>query len=212
LRRISAELHDGPAQDLGYALLRMDGIQTSPQQNEGQSPDEDANLCRIQEIKGSLQHAMQEIRAIASGMGLPELDKLTLAQTLERVIRAHEQRTGSLVSFQSTGILNQASLSSKIIVYRLVQEALNNSYRHAGGKGQVVKASCDQNSLFIEISDEGPGFDVQQEINQDGHLGLPGIYDRVNSLGGRVQIKSREGEGTLILAEIPLQTGENSYE
>jgi len=212
LRRISAELHDGPAQDLGYVLLRLDGIQPNSLQNQDQSHPDESNAVRINEIKSSLQHAMQDIRAIASGMGLPELDTLSLEQTLERVVSAHEQRTGSKVDFHYDGIQKQGSLSSKIIVYRLVQEALNNSFRHADGKGQVVKAMCNQKELCIEISDLGPGFDVQQEIDQDGHLGLSGIYDRVNSIGGNVQIKSTQGQGTLILAKIPLQRGENSNE
>jgi signal transduction histidine kinase len=208
LRRISAELHDGPAQDLGYVLLRLDGIQPQSQPNQDLSLSYGTYSIRLNEIKGSLQHAMQEIRAIASGMGLPELDTLSLEQTLTRVVRAHEQRTGTKVDFSYSGMQNQGSISVKIIVYRLVQEALNNSYRHAGGKGQRVKANCDQNELCIEISDQGPGFDIQQDFNHDGHLGLSGIYDRVTSLGGRVQIKSIEGQGTLILAQIPLETGE----
>ena len=177
LRRISAELHDGPAQDLGYTILRLDGIRALI----AGCPDNQTNggdgISRLKEIEDSLQHAMVEIRAISSGMGLPELDGLAFDQTLERVITSHERRTGTKVNFSFEGRAQSTSLSTKIISYRLVQEALNNSFRHAGGKGQEVRATMNDNELFIEVSDQGPGFDVNEKINQESSYGAIG-YER----------------------------------
>lgn len=207
LRRIGAELHDGPAQDLGYALLRLDGVLAQAEKLPDAALREPSATNELKDIETSLQHALQEIRAISSGMGLPELDQLSLPETLERVVQAHERRTGTKVDYLYEGSAEQASLSAKITSYRLVQEALNNSFRHAKGIGQQVRASCQDGELNIQVSDQGAGFDAQHKIDQDVHLGLSGIRERVNSLGGLFHIESVKGQGTLIKAQIPLQTG-----
>src|SRR5664279_332406 len=103
-------------------------------------------------------------------MGLPELKGLSLKQSLERVIRTHEHRTGTNVLFMFEGTAKTVSQITKIISYRLVQEALNNSFRHAGGKDQRVRVVLNGNDLFIEVSDHGPGFDVNEKIAQEFHM------------------------------------------
>ena len=207
LRRIGAELHDGPAQDLGYALLRLDGMKAEVENSPSATSQEQAQANKLNEIESSLQHAMKEIRAISSGMGLPELKPLSLAETVQRVVSAHQRRTGTTVEYSFEGTHEKGSLSTKIIVYRLVQEALNNSFRHAGGQGQAVWVTCSDREMCVEVSDRGPGFDVHQKIDQDVHLGLSGIQDRVNSLGGEVSIESTPGKGTLISSADPAPSG-----
>jgi signal transduction histidine kinase len=145
-------------------------------------------------------------------MGLPELTGLTLEQTLERVVKSHERRTGTQVRCSFQGSPQPNSLSIKIITYRLVQEALNNSFRHAGGKDQRVRATWDIENIFIEVSDHGPGFNVGEKIDQEVHTGLSGMRNRVDSIGGRVEIESKPGSGTILRATIPLQTGDESNE
>jgi signal transduction histidine kinase len=212
LRRISAELHDGPAQDLGYSLLRMDGVIAHAENPLTVQQDGYSSKRELEDIQDSLQRAMQEIRAISAGMGLPELDQLSLPETLERAVRAHERRTNKPVNRAYGTIPDQACLPSKITLYRVIQEALNNSFRHAAGIGQKVQASSNGNMLDIEVSDLGPGFDIEQRIDQEIHLGLSGIRERVESLGGLCQIISELGKGTRILARIPLQAVENNHE
>lgn len=218
LRRISAELHDGPVQDLGYSILRMDSVigraENLPAhdiQGVLRDPQENSFKTELDAIENSLQRAMQEIRAISAGMGLPELNQLTLTELLERAVRAHERRTGTQVSLLVQALPDQASLPSKITVYRLIQESLNNSYRHGRGIQQQVDVHCDENQLSISVSDGGPGFDTHKKIDPDDHLGLSGIRERVESLGGWIEITSELGKGTRILANIPLQfiEGEN---
>jgi signal transduction histidine kinase len=205
LRRISADLHDGPTQELGAALLRLDRVVG---QNETCRLVNLNSQCNIQlpAIQSSLQHALEEMRSIAAGFGLPQLESFTLAELLKRVVRLHERRTGTTVSLNFRDLPDQTDLPTKIAIYRLIQEALNNSYRHAGGMDQQVHVSIDENEFLVEVSDQGPGFDTAQSIGWEGHLGLSGMRERVECLGGRFKIESEPGHGTRVIARLPLQT------
>jgi signal transduction histidine kinase len=212
LRRVSAELHDGPAQYLGLALLRLDHVvvcctEPSPTNTDGDEIEEDLEV-----IQSSLQHALQEVRAISAGLGLPQLGNLTLTDILTRVVRAHERRTATNVILSVAGLPEQAPLPVKITVYRFIQEALNNAYRHGGGVGQQVEVRCDDTELSVEVLDQGPGFDGAQDSDWDKHLGLVGMRERVESLGGRFRIESQPGRGTKVIACLPLQATDVTYE
>jgi signal transduction histidine kinase len=136
------------------------------------------------------------------------LNQLTLAESLTRVVRGHEQRTRTKVILEQRDIPNHASLPVKITLYRLVQEALNNAYRHAGGLDQRVNVSCAAGQLDVEVSDQGPGFSYDQVTGWDKHLGLVGMRERVESLGGSFRVESAPGHGVKIIASLPLQEEE----
>ncbi len=204
LRRISAELHDGPAQDLGLALLRLDSIiahcgACPLTHTQGHQVNRDLDT-----IQTSLQRALGEVRTLATGLRLPELDNLTITETLAQVARVHKRRTGTEVTLSLNGLPEGAPLPVKITLYRLVQEALNNAYRHGGGAGQKVRVGRDGDHLSIEVSDQGPGFDWGQVDDRDEHLGLAGMRERVESLGGLFHIETKLGQGAKILARLPI--------
>jgi signal transduction histidine kinase len=155
-------------------------------------------------VQSSLHHALQEIRAISAGMGLPELENLTLAETVLRAVRAHERRTGTPVTLNMDGVPDNLSVPVKITVYRIIQEALSNAYRHAGGADQQVDVSCAHNQLNLIVSDRGPGFDETHAAEWDEHQGLVGMRERVESLGGTFLIESQLGRGTHVIARLPL--------
>lgn len=202
LRRVGAELHDGPAQDLGLSLLKLDAVVGKMEAQAG-GPVQPAWAEQITEVEGALQNALKEIRAIATGLSLPQLAELGLPETIIRVVRAHERRTGTRVTLEQEKLPVQIDLPLKITIYRLIQEALNNAYRHAGGAGQRVCVKPDGDHLIVEIADSGPGFDPQQRIANSGRLGLSGMRERVESLGGTFRIESAPGQGTRIIARVP---------
>jgi len=212
LRRIGAELHDGPAQDISLALLRLDHEIARCEMYGGARPNGQQDSENLAVIETSLQHALQEVRAISSGLGVPNLGDLTLAETVAQVVRAHERRSGTKLLLNLDDLPTQASLPVKITVYRVIQEALNNAYRHAGGINQQVLARCETGDLIVEISDRGSGFDGAQVAGSDEHLGLVGMRERVESLGGLFRIESGPGCGTKVIARLPLQAGEGMYE
>ena len=100
------------------------------------------------------------------------------------------------------GTPERASLPVKITLYRLVQEALSNATRHAGGVGQAVALCYDAGRLHIEVSDAGPGFVDGGAAEWDKHLGLVGMRERVESLGGNFRVASVPGQGTKIMADL----------
>jgi signal transduction histidine kinase len=207
LHRIGAELHDGPAQELGLAVLKLDALagRLESKPDEAAQP---ATAAQLSTIGLGLQNALKEIRAIAAGVSLPQLASLSVTETVRRAIQAHERRSGTSVQENLAEIDLGAPLPIKITLYRLVQEGLNNAFRHAGGLGQSVKLGLNDNLLILEIADRGPGFDIDSAQSKDGRLGLNGMRERVESLGGQFRILSEIGEGTTILAELPVQVTE----
>lgn len=190
LRRIGADLHDGPAQLLAYAALRLDGeaLRRSTRSDE-------TSRNEIVAIKASLDEAMQEIRTICSGLVLPQIEGASLPDILKEAIRAHRMRTGTSVDLSVSASPEHLSPAAKICIYRFVQEGLNNAYRHAGGIGQAVCQRSEGGIVIVEVTDGGSGFDLTQV--RPSSLGLAGLRERVESLGGTFEITSSE-TGTVL--------------
>lgn len=206
LRRVGSELHDGPAQDLGLSLLNLDAMVGRFEAHQLEQVDQ-ATLDQLTEIQASLGSALKEMRGIATGVSLPQLTELSLAETIIRVVRTHERRTSTQVTLELDNVPDQVSLPYKITVYRLIQEALNNAFRHANGLGQQVRVHCEGDQIVVEIFDSGPGFHPEQVATWDGHLGLSGMRERVESLGGLFKIESQIQQGTTVMAYLPCQLG-----
>jgi signal transduction histidine kinase len=210
LRRIGSELHDGPAQDLGLALLQIDILSAQLEKQPG-GAENPAQIQLVSGIQTLLQNTLKEMRAIASGLSLPQLNDLSLAETILRAVRSHERRSGSRVGLEMQNLPDEAPLPVKITVYRIIQEALNNAYRHAGGLGQQIMADCKDEILSLNISDQGPGFEPDRS-NSDDHLGLSGMRERVESLGGTFQMESQSGAGVRLVVHLPLNAKGNGDE
>jgi signal transduction histidine kinase len=172
---------------IALASLRIDSeIFTSPGTRIDKREQE------IVSIKLSLEEAMREIRNICRGLILPQIETSSLSEVLDRAVLAHEQRTGTVVGLTNLSHPLTLAQSAKICVYRFVQEALNNAFRHGGGVGQRVVAFARDAKLVIEVSDKGDGFDP--ESLPPTSLGLAGLKERVESLGGEFEIAtSRDG-------------------
>lgn len=211
LRRISSDLHDGPAQDLSLALLRIDALAEACIKCEvlvaqGRPVAEDFEI-----METALRSSMQEIRAISAGLRLPELEDLSPAEVASRAARDYKRKTRRQVKLMDEDAPEAAPVPVKITLYRLVQEALANGYRHAGGTGQSVRIWGDNGDLQIEIADTGIGFDTQNILG-DGHLGLVGMRERVEVLGGTFSVHTSLGGGTRVHAIIPLDLVEYAQE
>ncbi len=201
LRRISADLHDGPAQLLGLVLLRLDDLNPASADAEKHSP---AQKNDFEAIRRTLDDALGEIRNLSAGLALPELEKLSLHETMEKAVQRHERRTGTYVQGSYDNLPEKITMPFKISAYRFIQEALANAFLHAGAKDQRVDAGYDGHALQIVVSDNGPGFDLSNMASGDG-LGLLGLRERIESLGGSFEINSATGAGTRVSARIPLE-------
>ena len=204
LRRFSAELHDGPAQEISLALLRLDHIAARCSADGLEPAAKDAMEQDVDVIQSSLRRALQDVRATSSGLLLPELGTLSVAKTVEHALRGHRRRTGATPRVTLRDLPEQAPLATKIALYRIVQEALTNGWRHAGGAEQVVTVEGRDGRLRIEVADAGPGFDPSTIGASEEHLGLLGMRERAESLGGEFEIRSAPGHGTRVVATLPL--------
>ncbi|WP_412027662.1 sensor histidine kinase [Deinococcus yunweiensis] len=200
LSRVSSDLHDGPAQDLSYALLRLDslGAHATGAQQEA-----------LDSVEQSLESALREVRAIATDLRLPDLAGLTLREVLERALRDHRRRAGVDVPLHAAALPDDVPLPVKITAFRIVQEALNNAHRHApGGTVTVTADTADLDRLVLRITDDGPGF-TWCGAAPDGHLGLVGMRERAESLGGTFTVRAQTQGGTVVEARVPLHPEEH---
>lgn len=210
LRRLGAELHDGPAQLLGLALLRLDSLDHRSIARQHGNADHNApsgSSSDVETIRTALRDALNEIRNISVGFSLPLLDRLSIAETLKAAVRDHIRRTNTAVETDISAEGDGAVHPIKAAAFRFVQEALNNATRHAGAAGQRVHAHRHNGSVVIEVSDRGQGFDPAQPARDD-QLGLVGMRERIESLGGEFEIRSTTGGGTFLKARLPLNSGE----
>lgn len=202
-RRLGADLHDGPAQLLTLILLRLDEL-AALSTSTTREP--------LETIRNAAQESLREIRGISRGLALPEINELNLDELLKLVVQRHEQRSETKVQLDLGELPEALSLSYKICVYRLVQEALNNAFHHAGGQGQRVSAKCRQGVLEVQVADTGAGIDKGLQAATGSHrsrLGLVGMRYRVESLGGTFELESAPGQGTRVTARFDLHDDEN---
>ncbi|MGO4388727.1 sensor histidine kinase [Microvirga sp. 2YAF29] len=196
LRQMGYDLHDGVAQLVSLALLRLGKVRDNPHDHD--------NLNRTQK---ALSDALSDIRNICKGLLLPEVEKLTLKDALTFMIRHHERTTGTIIIRNISELPEQAPQFVKIALCRFVQEGLNNAFKHAGGRGQQVNIHWDGVSIEIEVSDKGPGMCEPEDHVKHPGFGLAGLRDRIESIGGTVNMRSRPETGTCIKASLPLAMG-----
>ncbi|WP_137930180.1 sensor histidine kinase [Mesorhizobium comanense] len=192
LRRIGADLHDGPAQLVALAALRLDSPVFSG--------DGESRPAEVEMIRKTLQDAMREIRGICTGLVLPQIETAAATDILRLAVEEHEHRTRTSVTLTLPEHLPELGPSEKISIYRFVQEGLNNAYRHGRGQDQAVRAGMRSGRLFVEVSDGGPGFDPARAEG----LGLAGLRERVESIGGQFETLTG-AQGTRLVISLSVE-------
>ncbi len=183
LRRVSADLHDGPAQLISLAALRIGSLTLKHNDKK--------TLSEVEAISSALREAMGDIRSICKGLSLPEIEKQSLSEIIKAVVGSHEAHSSTNVAVEvPTGNI-ELEPHVKICIYRFVQEGLNNAFRHGAGKGQRVVAELSgdnelQISVYNDFTEAGQktGLDDEQKAPQGSGLGLIGLRERVEALGG----------------------------
>lgn len=208
LSRIVLDIHDGPVQYLFTALSLLAGLQ---QELAAQLPDSDLSP-RLARVATLLESSLYEIKFFLGTFRPPEFRSRSFAAIVEGLVIQHEEWTGNMVELSIENVPDELNLCLKIALYRVLQEALSNANRHSGAGRHRVRVWGEPDCICLEVIDDGRGFDPPDldEDEDDGdrvdHIGLRGMRDRVELVGGSFQVFSKPGAGTRISVTAPIQT------
>jgi signal transduction histidine kinase len=197
IKRIAHALHDEAGQLLAAVHLSLDQME--------RQLDPEAKV-RLQEVKGLLNDVEHQLRHLSHELRPTLLDDLGLVPAIEFLSEGVAKRTGIHVAIRSS---YQRRLPAPIetALYRVVQEALNNISKHAQAVSVRIRLRSYGKAVQCSITDDGVGFDPSAvKNNPQGHgLGLLGMRERLQPLGGVVEIDSNPGQGTKLLITVPTE-------
>jgi signal transduction histidine kinase len=202
IRNIGADLHDGPSQHLSFIALQIEKLRRADSTG--------ARERVIRTIAQAIDDALRELRAIAKQLLLPELENLELAGIVERVTKLHRARTGKATVVEVIGDVPPLTNAVKICVFRFLQECLNNAQRYAGSHGLTIRCSYTEAKLKVAVSNSGPPSTFSAPLRDPSDtLGLFGLRERIESLGGFLQICPLRDGGMRIEMQLDLAGGLN---
>lgn len=184
-RRISRELHDQSGQDLLWIRLQMEMLENSISDEAGQPWK-----SKLSEIRDMTEKTIVEIRRLIGALSPAVLEQLGLVPALRQLINRFRQNHTSRVRLQ-VGRMKPLPKQLEVIMYRLVQECLNNIGKHSFCSNVMISVSHADGNLRLCVEDDGVGFRVEDALNKPGSFGLAGIRERVALLGGSCEIESR---------------------
>jgi PAS domain S-box-containing protein len=161
----------------------------------------------LRDARDTAQEALREMRLLIFELRPLALEKSGLAGALQTRLDAVEKRAAVQVEYRVEGVEGMVDagwlpLSAQQELYHIAQEALNNSLKHAKAQHLRVCLRLDDETFFLEVADDGAGFDPAAAGGRGG-MGLPGMRERVQRLGGRLAIESEPGCGTTVRVEVP---------
>jgi two-component system, NarL family, sensor histidine kinase DegS len=197
-KRLSREIHDGPAQMMANVLMRSNLIDRIFREKGA-----DAALKEISDLKVSVRNALSEVRRIIYDLRPMALDDLGIGPTLKKYLSTiMEYNAGVDIQFVSYNNERRISSDYEVAIFRLVQESVNNALKHGKPKNIIVKFEWLRDEINVVVKDDGAGFDT--EHIREGSFGLIGMNERIELLKGNLKITSTIGKGTTIMMKVPL--------
>ncbi|MET3655750.1 sensor histidine kinase [Sporosarcina sp. resist] len=198
-KRLSRDIHDGPAQMLANVMIRT-GLIEKIFVEKGPQPA----LGELADLKVMVRNALYEVRRIIYDLRPMALDDLGLIPTLRKYLSTIEEYEKNVeIHFQNSGQEQRFQTNFEVSVFRLVQESVSNALKHGKSKDIWVKTEWLRDIMNIIIKDNGQGFN-QNEV-KDKSFGLIGMRERIDLLKGDMTITSTPGNGTMIHFRIPLR-------
>ncbi|MFC1910579.1 sensor histidine kinase, partial [Chloroflexota bacterium] len=160
-----------------------------------------------QDIRDEVRKILTEVRHFSQELRPSVLDDIGLIPAVQWLASDLTKNYGIDVPFEITGDQRQLAPESELMLFRIIQEALTNVRKHSQATRAFVKMFFSEDSLRVYIEDNGRGlgsFPGISNLTRVGKLGLTGINERVQLLGGTLKIESRPGEGTSLIVEVPL--------
>jgi signal transduction histidine kinase len=193
-RRIARELHD----EVGQALTGLKLTLENHRRSEPREPRE--RLQKAQELVGEL---LAKIHDLSLDLRPAMLDDLGLLPALLWLLERYATRTHVTVHLHHSELDRRFPPETETAAYRIIQEALTNVARHAGVVDADVRCLVHGETMHIEVSDEGAGFDAA-ELQRGWTSGLTGMEERARAVGGELDVESEPGLGTRVLADLPV--------
>ncbi len=197
-KRIARELHDDTSQVLFAQLLRVSAMKHS------ENPE-------IREMAGSLEsmfaESMEAIRRLGHELRPPSLDDLGLLEATGALVQRMSERSGIEIAYVTSGIRDRLDPAVELVLYRVAQEALTNMWKHAKATSASVSIRRTLGEVELVVDDNGRGFDQDSDNESDGKglgLGLFGMQERVELVGGNLEIIGNRNPGTRVRATIPI--------
>ncbi len=204
-KRISRELHDEIVQTLVGINVHLASLTV-------RKPFDLKNLrSKISSTRRMVEKSVEIVHRFARELRPTVLDDLGLIPALHSYIREFTKRTKIRVQFTASSEVKQLNSTQRTVLYRVAQSALANVEKHAGASNITVRLQNHQEAINLEIHDDGKSFEVERVLLVTRHkrLGLIGSRERVEMIGGKFDIISQKGHGTLIRAEIPISWNES---
>jgi len=199
-QRLSRQIHDGPAQALSNFILQAEIA--------ARLFDKDAELARAElaNLRTSATTTLQKVRDFIFDLRPMMLDDLGLAPTVKRYVDAYKEKSGIQTSLTVTGAERRLEPVREIMVFRGLQELLGNARNHAQASQVRIGFDMDDNRVRVVVEDSGKGFDVEAALSggQQKTIGLASLKERMELLGGRLEIESQVGQGTRVVMEMPV--------
>ncbi len=197
-KRIARELHDDTSQVLFAQLLRVSAMKLSD------NPE-------IREMAESLEmmfaESMEAVRRLGHELRPPSLDDLGLLEATGALVQRMSERSGIEIAYVTSGVRERLDPAVELVLYRVAQEALTNMWKHAKATRASVSIRRTDHQVELAVDDNGRGFDINSENASDGKglgLGLFGMQERVELVGGNLEIIGNRNPGTRVRASIPL--------
>jgi signal transduction histidine kinase len=193
---IARELHDEAGQALSSLIYTICLL-------EHEANDSERVLALSDDLKRVTDTVLENLHRLATDLRPASLDHLGLAAAIEQYVLLFTERSQLEVKFKIQGF-DHERLPPEVetTLYRIVQEAMANIARHAQATHVDVYLEKRKDQVIVVIEDNGKGFDTSQ-LSNNGHLGLMGMQERAEMLGGRLEIESEPGMGTTIFVGVP---------
>ncbi len=201
--RMARDLHDGPVQGVSAASLSLEAVLMMIR--NGQIEKAAATLEKIRE---ELAEEGESLRRLMSDMRPPVLDERGLVPALREILARFGRETGVKTRFSARSLVDVPP-DMETLAYRVVQEALTNAGKHSEANELSVHVEAVAGSLRIEITDDGLGFDANRarDFLRAGRVGLASMRERTELANGSFMVRSAPGQGTSIVATLPIDTG-----
>lgn len=197
-QRLSKQLHDGPAQAFSNFILQTDiAVRLF---------DIDAERAKTElaGVRTAAMTTLQKVRDLIFDLRPMMLDDLGLIPTVKRYVDALKEKSGLQITLQITGAERRLESVREVMVFRGIQELLGNIRDHAQATQVRIALDVDDNRVRATVEDNGKGFDAQAVVSGPQRtIGLSALKERVDLLGGSLEIDSQLGQGTRVMMEIP---------